>query len=69
MDVDRPEELHRAEGKQGLVRYELTSKDRRSGEIIGVRTYVLDRVNGRACGANASGIISQGEFIYDAIHR
>jgi hypothetical protein len=69
MDANRPEELHKAEGNQGLVRYELTLKDRRSGEIIGVQTYVLDQVNGRACGANASGIISQGEFIYDAIHR
>ncbi|MCC7200207.1 MAG: hypothetical protein IT483_11915 [Gammaproteobacteria bacterium] len=68
-DANRPEELHKAPGNQGIVRYELTLKDRRSGATLGVQTYVLDQVNGRGCGANASGIISQGEFIYDAIHR
>ena len=68
-DANRPEELRKAPMYQGAVRYEITLTDRRSGAILGVQSYVVDRINGRACGANVDGDISQDAFIYDAIHR
>ena len=69
IDVDRPEELDKAPGNRGAVRYELTLTDRRSGEVLGTYTYVIDEVNRRGCGANVDGSISKDAFIYDAIHR
>lgn len=69
IDVSHPEELRKARARQGMVRYELTLTDRRSGAVLGVQRFVVDQVNGRACGANVDGNISQDAFIYDAIHR
>ena len=69
IDVSHPEELRKARSRQGMVRYELTLTDRRSGAVLGVQSFVVDQVNGRACGANVDGNISQDAFIYDAIHR
>ncbi|NPC59379.1 hypothetical protein [Caenimonas soli] len=69
LDVDKPEELKKAPVQQGAVRYRLTLTDRRSGEILGVYTYVVDMVNKRACGTNMANAISQDAFIYDAINR
>lgn len=68
-DANRPEEMRKATLYEGAVRYELTLTDRRSGAILGVQSYVVDRINGRACGTNVDGNISQDAFIYDAIHR
>lgn len=53
----------------GPVRFEITLTDRRSGELLGEMRYVVDRVNGRACGANVGTIISHEAFFYDAISR
>ncbi|MDP3745113.1 MAG: hypothetical protein Q8Q76_12365 [Methylotenera sp.] len=69
MDVDKPDELRKAPIRQGAMRYQLTLSDRRSGAILGVQTFVVDRINNRACGANVDGNISQSAFIYDAINR
>jgi hypothetical protein len=68
-DADRPAELRKALRNQGAVRYELTLTDRRSGAVLGTHTYVVDSVNGRACGANVDGNISRDAFLYDAITR
>jgi hypothetical protein len=69
IDVSHPEELRKARSRQGLVRYELTLTDRRSGAVLGVQHFVVEQVNLRACGANVDGNISQDAFVYDAIHR
>jgi len=69
IDVSHPEELRKARSRQGVVRYELTLTDRRSGAVLGVQSFVVDHVNRRACGPNVDGNISQDAFIYDAIHR
>ena len=69
LDVDNPDELRKAPIKQGVIRYQLTLSDRRSGAILGVQTFVVDRINNRACGANVGNNISQNAFIYDAINR
>jgi hypothetical protein len=69
LDVDKPEELKKAPVQQGAVRYRLTLTDRRSGERLGVYTYVVDLVNKRACGTNIANAISQDAFIYDAINQ
>ncbi len=53
----------------GPVRFEITLTDRRSGELLGEMSYVVDRANGRACGANVGTIISHEAFYYDAINR
>lgn len=49
--------------------YQLTLTDRRSGEVLGAYTYVLDTKNRRACGSNAKGYIDPMGFINDAISR
>lgn len=68
-DVDKPDELRKALVAQSAVRYQITLTDRRSGAVLGVQAFVVDRINGRACGANIGNTISQIAFIYDAIHR
>ena len=68
-DVDKPDELRNAPVHQGAVRYQLTLTDRRSGAVLGVQSYVLDRINRRACGVNVDKSISVKAFIYDAINR
>ena len=69
LDVDKPDEIRKAPINQGAIRYQLTLSDRRSGAILGVQTFVVDRINNRACGANVDKNISQEAFIYDAINR
>ena len=69
LDVNKPDELRKAPVGQGAIRYQLTLTDRRSGAVLGVQTYVVDRINNRACGANVDNTISQAAFIYDAIRR
>jgi hypothetical protein len=49
--------------------YRLTVTDQRSGAVLGVYNYVLDRTNNRACGANAHGYVDPMAFINDAIKR
>lgn len=53
----------------GPVRFEITLTDRRSGELLGEMSYVVDLANRRACGANVGTIISHEAFLYDAINR
>jgi hypothetical protein len=55
--------------RQGAIRYRITLTDRRSGEILGVQTYVVDRLNHRACGVNVDSVISPSAFVFDAITR
>jgi len=49
--------------------YRLTVTDRRSGEVLGAYTYVLDTKNQRACGSNMKGYVDPMGFINDAINR
>ena len=69
LDVDKPDETGKAPIYQRAVRYQITLTDRRSGVILGVQTYVVDRLNSRACGMNVDNAISPAAFIFDAINR
>ena len=69
LDVDKPDEYRKAPIVQGAIRYQITLTDRRSGAVLGVQTYVVDRINHRACGVNVDGVISTPAFIFDAINR
>ena len=69
LDVDKPDEYRKAPVVQGAIRYRITVTDRRSGAVLGVQTYVVDRLNHRACGANVDSAISPSAFIFDAINR
>lgn len=69
LDVDKPDEYRKAPIRQGAIRYQITLTDRRSGAILGVQSYVLDRLNHRACGVNVDSVISPSAFIFDAINR
>lgn len=69
LDVDKPDEYRKAPIKQGPIRYQITLTDRRSGAVLGVQTYVVDRLNHRACGVNVANVISPSAFIFDAINR
>lgn len=53
----------------GPIKFTIKLTDRRSGEQLGEMSYVVDRVNKRACGANVGTIISPEAFYYDATHR
>lgn len=54
---------------RGPVRYKWTLTDRRSDAVLGVYTYVVDRFNKRACGANIGNSVSLVAFIHTAIHH
>ena len=69
MDVSAPAELQKAPSKQAAIKYKITLLDRRSNAVIGTYTYVVDRVNKRACGANVENVISADAFVYDAVNR
>lgn len=69
LDVDKPDQYREAPIRQGAIRYQITLTDRRSGALLGVQTYVVDRLNNRACGVNSDNVISQSAFIFDAINR
>jgi hypothetical protein len=49
--------------------YQLTLTDRRSGALLGVYYYVLDKENRRACGANAQGYVDPMGFVSDVVNR
>jgi len=44
------EELKKAEIEQGLIRYELTISDKKTGEKLASKRYIIDAKKGRACG-------------------
>lgn len=69
LDVNKPDEYRKAPIRQGAIRYQITLTDRRSGAVLGVQTYVVDRLNHRACGVNVDNVISPSAFIFDAISR
>lgn len=69
LDVDKPDEFRKAPIHQGAIRYQITLTDRRSGALLGVQTYVVDRLNHRACGVNVDRVISPSAFIFDAINQ
>jgi hypothetical protein len=69
LDVDKPDEYRKAPIRQSAIRYQITLTDRRSGAVLGVQTYVVDRLNNRACGVNVDNVISPSAFIFDAINR
>lgn len=69
LDVDKPDEYRKAPIRQGAIRYQITLTDRRSGAVLGVQTYVVDRLNHRACGVNVDAVISPSAFIFDVINR
>jgi hypothetical protein len=69
LDIDKPDEYRKAPIRQGAIRYQITLTDQRSGAVLGVQTYVVDRLNHRACGVNVDSAISPPAFIFDAINR
>jgi hypothetical protein len=69
LDVDKPDEYRKAAISQGVVRYQITLTDRRSGAVLGVQVFVVDRLNHRACGVNVDNVISPSAFVFDAINR
>lgn len=69
LDVDKPDEYRKAPIRQSAIRYQITLIDRRSGVVLGVQNYVVDRLNHRACGVNVDNVISPSAFIFDAINR
>ena len=69
LDVDKPDEYRKASIKQGVIRYQITLTDRRSGAILGVQVFVVDQLNHRACGVNVDNVISPSAFIFDAINQ
>lgn len=69
LDVDNPVEYSKAPISQGVIRYQITLTDRRSGAILGVQVFVVDRLNHRACGVNVDNTISPSAFVFDAINR
>lgn len=69
LDVDKPDELSKAPIRQGAIRYQITLTDRRSGAVLGVQVFVVDRLNHRACGVNVDNVISPDAFIFEAINR
>lgn len=69
LDVNKPDEYRKAPKYQGAIRYQIKLTDRRSGAVLGVQTYVVDRLNHRACGVNVDSAISPSAFIFDAINR
>ncbi len=69
LDVDKPDEFRKAPIRQGTIRHQITLTDRRSGAILGVQVFVIDRLNNRACGVNVDNAISPSAFVFDAINR
>jgi hypothetical protein len=69
LDVDKPDEHRKAPVVQKAIRYQITLTDRRSGSVLGVQVFVVDRLNHRACGSNVDNVISPSAFIFDAINR
>jgi hypothetical protein len=49
--------------------YRMETSDRRSGELLGVMKYVVDRGNKRACGANLENTINEDHFVLTALTR
>jgi hypothetical protein len=52
--ISPEEELLKAYPEQGMIRYELTVMDRRTGEKLATKKYVIDAKNKRACGPEIS---------------
>jgi hypothetical protein len=69
LDVDKPDEYRKAPIGQGAIRYQITLTDQRSGAVLGVQVFVVDRLNNRACGVNVDNVISPPAFVFDAINR
>ncbi|MDZ4099376.1 MAG: hypothetical protein U1E13_11875 [Methylophilaceae bacterium] len=69
LDVDNPTELNKAPVKRGAIKYRLTLSDQRTGAKLGTYTFVIDQLNGRACGVSVDNIISPDAFIYDVINQ
>ncbi|MDH5206738.1 MAG: hypothetical protein OEW36_13850 [Hylemonella sp.] len=68
-EVSNLDALKKPKGRSGAVQYQVTLKDRRNDTVLAKHTYVIDRANNRACGANIGNTISTQAFIYDALHR
>jgi hypothetical protein len=61
--ISPEEELKKAYPEQGMVRYEVTVIDRRTGEKLAAKKYVVDAKKKRACGPE----ISDRTFIQRAL--
>lgn len=66
-ELSDPAELRKAPVDQRAIQYRLTLSDRRSGERLGTFVYVIDRLNGRACGANDGNDIDVSSFVASAV--
>lgn len=60
--VDKPEELSNPSIYRHAVKYSIELAETRSGKTLGIYSYVIDRINGRACGANIRNVISEQAF-------
>lgn len=61
------EELKKAEQDQGLVRYEVTIMDRRTGEKLASLRYIVDAKQRRGCGLTGENTMSERSFVLKAI--
>jgi hypothetical protein len=60
-------ELQKAPNQQGALRYSLSVTDRRDGQVLATMTYLYEGKAARACGANKSSDVDEGEFVRRAI--
>lgn len=66
-EVAPAEELKKAAGDQGMVKYELTVTDRRDGEKLASLKYVVDAKNRRACGLTGNSVMDERAFVLKAV--
>ena len=52
--ISPEEELLKAHSEQGMIRYEMTVVDRRTGEKLATKKYVINAKSKRACGPEIS---------------
>lgn len=67
VNMSPEEELRKALGSQGIVKYELIVIDRRTNEKLASLRYVTDAKNRRACGLTGEKVLSESSFILKAI--
>ncbi len=65
--LEPEEELKKAEPDQGIVRYEVTVTDRRTGERLASLRYIIDAKNRRGCGLTGRNTMSERSFVLKAI--
>ncbi len=64
--VGPEEELQKAESEQGIVRYEVTVTDRRTGDKLASLRYIIDAKQRRGCGLTGENTMSERSFVLKA---